>query len=190
MRLDPHVVEELRALFMEGATPSRLIKHIIARHEDEEALYPMIQHYFREAFLTPLLQVSPELMLNESQGLNLAFLNVNLLHLMSLTQHEWNRETPPTQEGTRWFDGVSVRSDKDSIANMNPLAIPELAKIWDKIDEEAKRYIQRAFGNAQGLYERVLLLAKLAEQLQQQINRLQDELCKKNETDTVMPQST
>jgi hypothetical protein len=83
-----------------------------------------------------------------------------------------------------------VRSDRDSIADVNPLAIPELAKSWDKIDEEAKLYIQRAFGNAQNLYERVFLLAKLAERLQEQVNKLQDELCRKNETDTVISQDS
>jgi hypothetical protein len=48
MRPDPLVVEELRKLFIAGATPSRLIKHIVARHAHEEKLYTLIQVYFRE----------------------------------------------------------------------------------------------------------------------------------------------
>jgi hypothetical protein len=175
VRLDPQVVQESRTLFLAGTTPSRLIKYIISRHATEEKLYSLIQFYFREAFLTPLLRASSELMLNDSQGMSLAFLNENLVHQMLLNRQEWDTEHSPDSHGTNWFDGLHPRSDADLINNVKPELIPELSKSWGLMDEEAKRYIQRAFGNAQALHERVVLLSRLAEQLQQQVNALLEE---------------
>ncbi len=172
---DPQVVEELRTLFLAGATPSRLIKHIISRHATVDKLYSLIQLYFREAFLTPLLRVSPELMLIDPQGMDLAFLNVNLIHQMLLNQHEWDTEHSPDTRETNWLDGIQLKSDADQINNVKPELIPELSKSWGFLAEEARRYIQRTFGTAQALNERVLLLSRLAEQLQQQVNVLMEE---------------
>jgi hypothetical protein len=186
MRPDPQVIEELRTLFIEGSTPSRLIQHIVARHENEKKLYTLIQLYFREAFLTPLLHVNPEVMLNDPGGLGLAFLNVNLVHQMLLARSEWDKERSSTSLPADWLGGFQVRSDADLISDAKPEMIPELGKSWGVLDDDAKRYIQRAFGNAQALHERVLLLARLAEQLQQQVNALQNERRRRDEADTAI----
>jgi hypothetical protein len=47
------VVNELRSLFQDGATPSRLIRHIVERHAGERRYHQLIQDYFREAFGIP-----------------------------------------------------------------------------------------------------------------------------------------
>jgi hypothetical protein len=183
MRCDPQVIEELRSLFIGGATPSRLIKHIVAHHTGEGKLYTLIQFYFKEAFLTPLIQVSPEMLLDDTQGLRLSFLNVNLIHQMLLTRSEWDRECSPVTVARDWIGELQVHSDEQLISESKPERIPELAKCWGALDETAHRYIQRAFGNAQALHERVQLLARLAEQLQQQVDTLQEEKSRQQEVE-------
>ena len=50
MNTRPEVINELRSLFKEGATPSRLIRHIVERHAGERTFHSLIQAYFHEAF--------------------------------------------------------------------------------------------------------------------------------------------
>src|SRR5690348_673661 len=49
------VVEELRTLFNDGATPLRLVQHIIERHEPHSVSEDQIKAYFRHALnLSPV----------------------------------------------------------------------------------------------------------------------------------------
>jgi hypothetical protein len=166
VRPDPQVILELRSLFLHGATPSRLIQHIAVRHAAEGNLYFLVQSYFRAAFSTPVLRVSPDVLLQDPQGLELAFLNVHLIHDMILRRPEWAVTDQPDGETTSWIDGLKASNDAALIDQANPEKVPELAKSWGLLDEDAKRYIRRVFGNAQALQEHVLILARLTEQLQ------------------------
>lgn len=56
MNIRSEVVSELQILFKEGATPSRLIRHIVERHEGERMLHSLIQAYFLEAFEVPIVR--------------------------------------------------------------------------------------------------------------------------------------
>jgi len=50
------VVNEICSLFKDGATPSRLIRHIAERHEGEKSLHSLIQAYFLQAFGVPIVR--------------------------------------------------------------------------------------------------------------------------------------
>jgi hypothetical protein len=52
----PEVIEELRSLFRRGATPTRLIRHIVDRHANVPDVGILIQDYFSEAFAVGLLR--------------------------------------------------------------------------------------------------------------------------------------
>jgi hypothetical protein len=56
------------------------------------------------------------------------------------------------------------------IERAEPAALAEFSGCWGQLGEDARKYIKRLFGNANALYERVKILARLAECLQQQLN--------------------
>jgi hypothetical protein len=50
------MIDKLRQLFLDGATPSQLMHHIAQHHEEDGRLHFAIMDYFREAFGIPLLR--------------------------------------------------------------------------------------------------------------------------------------
>jgi hypothetical protein len=55
------------------------------------------------------------------------------------------------------------------------MTFPELAASWDRLTAEEQAFIQRCVASANGLYETVKILARLAERLQQQIVALESQ---------------
>ncbi|MCI0700300.1 MAG: hypothetical protein L0241_04380 [Planctomycetia bacterium] len=170
MRTNPLLVNELRALFKSGATPSALIRCIVERHPGEPAIDRVVRAYFREAFLVPMLQIGPEQVAQIAQGIGLPSLNGSVVHRMVATRSEWDK--PAVQDETQqtcWLDSLAATDEAELIRKTDPKALPELASSWEQLSEEGKRYITRVFANAQSLSERATVLAALAEQLQQRL---------------------
>lgn len=159
MPVNPLIVNELRALFKAGATPSALIRHTANCHAGEAKLDVLVRAYFREAFHVPMLRVGPEQVRQIADGGSLPILNVTVLPRMIQARKEWD-----TDSSSSWMNGV----EEASSAGVDLQTIPELAGSWDRLDDEAKQFIQRTIGTSRALHEHVNTLAVLAEQLQQQ----------------------
>lgn len=178
MPADPQVVAELRSLFKDGATPSRLIRHIVDRHPGEERLHFLVQDYFREAFAVGLVRISKRALDEpDSADLPLAFLNIHLTHEMVGTRPKWDRDdSSPANGRPSWLAPLSATDEAALIEQTQPVTLPELAGCWDRLDPIAQAYVRRVLGNADALYERVQILARLAERLQQKVLELEDQV--------------
>jgi hypothetical protein len=175
MAIDPLFVNELRALFKAGATPSSLVRRIAERFPDEPQIDRLVRAYFREAFHIPLLRVGNDLIIEIAQGGACPALNHSLVHRMVATRSDWDKpipegETPPAS----WMDSVTATDESEMSKRIDAGTIPEFAEGWPRLSEEAKRYITRVIANANTLYEQVQVLAVLAEQLQQRLHAAED----------------
>jgi hypothetical protein len=171
---DPQVVAELRDLFRKGATPSRLIRHIIHRHAGQSGVDVLVRAYFREAFGVPMLRFDLGALEREPEDLVLATLNAQVIPRMLATRPEW--DTLPARDdasGLNWAQSLVPTDEAELIQRANPSSVPELARSWDRMDRETQNYIKRLVGNGQALHEKLLMLAQLAEQLQQQVMELE-----------------
>ena len=170
-RLD--VVRELRSLFEEGATPSRLIRHIVERHEGERNYHALIQAYFLEAFGVPIVRGLNPVDEYRHADLRYAFLNEQLVHDMIRTRDEWDADFGAGTNGTgSWLDSLEAHDDQRRISQVQAMAIPELSRCWSHLSPKEQDFIQRSLATANGLYESVKILSRLAECLQQQLAEL------------------
>lgn len=158
----PEVVAELRSLFKEGATPSRLLRHIAERHGAARGLHTLIQAYFLEAFGVPILRGLNPIDDYQHADLRYAFLNEQLVHEIVQKRNEWD-------DGSASWLGDLVASDDGQRARDVQEAIPELDRCWPQLTAKEQAFIHRSLASARGLSETVKILARLTEQLQQQL---------------------
>jgi len=169
MQTDPLLVLELRSLFKAGATPSALIRVIAERHSGEPAIDYIVRLYFREAFLIPMLQIGKEVVEHIAQGGEAAVLNSRVVHRMVAARSEWDKPTA-LNEPTCWLDSVTATDESAILRTVESQNAAEPPAWWGSLDDEGRRFVSRTVANAQSLYERVQVLAALAEQLQQKIH--------------------
>ncbi len=130
MGIEASVIEELRSLFKEGATPSRLMQHIVARHPDEgRDWYGLIQDYFREGFGVPIVRgLTPEQSYHDI-SLQYAYLNEDLLHEMVRARALWDRD--PASSGRRCRAGwtlLSRRTPSTDFARFSKWVRPRISR--------------------------------------------------------------
>ena len=182
MSVNPLVIEELRAMFREGATPSRLIQHIVTRHGEERNWHGLIQDYFKDAFAVPIVRGLKPLDNYHYEDLRYAFLNQDVLHEIIEKQSGWNSEeanTPPPATG--WLHSLSATNAEEAIKKAESAGMPELADYWDRLDSRERLVLCRLIGGFNRRSEMVKILASLAERLQQRILELENELRKERE---------
>jgi hypothetical protein len=171
MSIRPEVQEELRQLFRHGATPSRLIQHLAARHRGDDHLHYLIQVYFLETFGVPIVRSLDPQDNYRDVGMKYHFLNNDVLYEMLQAKGTWNQDaTEPS-----WFDPLKATTHDEQLRAVSQQPYFELARVWDKLDDRERAAIQRVLANFIGLSERVSILARLAERLQQRVNELEAE---------------
>jgi hypothetical protein len=172
MNLRPDVVGELRSMFKEGATPSRLIRHIVERHDDERGHHGLIQAYFLEAFGIPIVRGLNPTDDHQHTDLRYAFLNDQLVHDMVQRREDWD---PGFGSGAseNWLDPLKASDDQQRLRQVQGRNIPELSRCWTQLTPKEQDFIQRSLATANGLHETVKILSRLAECLQQQLSELQ-----------------
>lgn len=168
----PEVVAELRELFREGATPSRLIRLVTVRHEDERELFTLIQLYFQEAFGVPIVRGLNSIDDYRHDDLRHGFLNHQVIPRMIEHRTEWL--TSEEAAGT-WLENLNARDTREHIEAIRKVQNNELRQVWEKLSEEEKYYIHMSMASANRLWEEVQVLAKFAERLQQRINQLESQ---------------
>jgi hypothetical protein len=173
------VISELRSLFKDGATPSRLIRHIVERHEGERNIHLLVQAYFLEAFDVPIVRgLNPTDDFLEPD-LRYAFLNEQIVHEMIQKRSEWDTTTG-TNGTSDWLDSVKATDDQERIRQTQSEPIPELSRCWDQLTPKEQIFIHRSLASANGLYESVKILSRLAESLQQQLAEREAMACADN----------
>jgi hypothetical protein len=85
----------------------------------------------------------------------------------------WRAAPTETLEPT-WFDGLAVSPDDLAIIDgIRPESLPALADTWAALPPRAQAAVRQAMVNAQAYYERMKVLARLVERLQQQVIELE-----------------
>jgi hypothetical protein len=177
MPVNTAVVGELRSLFKDGATPSRLIRHICERHQGDPLLYALIPDYFSQAFSAPAARLAKRGESYSGDDLRHAHLNVDLIHRMLQRRGEWDHEPEVSGEGAKsWFDGLAATDEAQLIEQADLEASAALAGAAKHLDRDAQRQVQRLVGNVHALLEKVEILARLSERLQQQVSALENQL--------------
>ena len=164
----PEVVNELRVMFKDGATPSRLIRHIVERHEGDHEFHQLIQSYFFGAFCVPIVRGLNPVDDYEHADLRFAYLNQMLLHQMIEKRAEWD-----TDESDSWVDSLNAKGDRERIREAEEHLPPDLKRCWPLMTPKEQRYILVSFASANYLSETVKIMSRLLESLQQQVNELQ-----------------
>lgn len=166
----PEVVCELRSLFKEGATPSRLIRHIAERHSGEARLHLLTHLYFQEAFGIPIVRDLNPIDAYQQADLRYAFLNEQLIQEMVQKREEWDAANGlASGERASWLDTLTASDHQQRLNRIQATAIPELSRCWPQLTADEQHYIQRSLATANGLYETVKILSRLVECLQQRL---------------------
>lgn len=167
MQFDDPFLDELRLLFMEGATVSRLIRRIASQHADETTLHQYLQDCFFRAFGVGPLRISRKLVLTPLDEEGFYSLNRFLIAEMIERYSEWGRHLASRTEPF-WKD-IQAKSSMQFIEKARPEDVPELADSWEKLDLKAQKYLRRTLGNLDEMFQNVQILARLSERLQGQI---------------------
>jgi hypothetical protein len=89
---------------------------------------------------------------------------------MVAARAEWDVPAAGEPRQGCWLDSVAATDESEMLrateAEMRPESVPD----WDRLDDEGRRFVARAIANGHSLYERVRILAALADQLQQQLH--------------------
>lgn len=168
MEASPDVIAELRCMFKEGATPSRLIRHVVERHDGEGHLFSLIQSCFREAFGIPIVRGLSPVDDYQHADLRYAFLNQQLLHEMIEKRGEWDND-----DSESWLDSLTATDDDQRINQVRNVVPGELSRFWTQMTPKEREYIQVMFASSHGMSETIKIMSRLLESLQQQVNELQ-----------------
>jgi hypothetical protein len=174
MSTRPEVINELRSLFKDGATPSRLIRHIVERHAGDRTVHALIQGYFHDAFGIPIVRGLSPIDDYQHADLRYAFLNEHLVHEIIQRRSEWDSGGGVGTSGSgSWLDTLSATDAKQRISAMQSVTLPDLSRCWSQLTPDEQYYITMSMASANGLCETVKALSRLAECLQQKIVELE-----------------
>ncbi len=145
MNLDSQLVDELRCLFKKGATPSRLIRRVVAQHQGHPKLDALVRVYFREAFHVPMLCVDLDELDREPHSLPLAKLNRDLPNRMVQMRKEWETASDEDQPQPGWMESVSATDGGRLLHETDPTAIPVLAESWNQMNPKRKPPLHKSW---------------------------------------------
>jgi hypothetical protein len=169
MSPDPRVIAELRALFKAGATPSRLVRHIVAEHGTTPDTDRLVRAYFREAFGVPMFRASADLLTLPPEQLPFAGITARTVHQMVENRTEWDTEGTARS----WMESLAATDVGELFTQTHPEREPGFDVVWQQLDEPTRNSLRRLISSNQLLSEQVAILSRLAEQLQQQVMDLQ-----------------
>jgi hypothetical protein len=177
--MNKKLVDELRRMFIDGATPSQLMNHIAQHHKGDARLHFVIKDYFREAFRVPLLRnvLSEECYYPNPRH---AHFIRDVVPEMIERINDWNTTN---LEGS-WLNGLSVKSLSDHTERLKSTPFDGLTRVWGDLREEEKLSIVRKVALKDYYWDVVKSLAMMAERLQQKIVELEQRLNEKHPVTT------
>ncbi len=89
MNTNPNLVTQLRTLFLDGTTPSRLMQFILVQHPEESKgdKYRLIQYYFEKAFGISFIRILRREESYRIESLRYAHFNEGLMHQIVEIEH-------------------------------------------------------------------------------------------------------
>ena len=141
MQIDDAFLDGLRLMFMEGATPSRLIRQIVCRFAaGEDNLHQIVQTCFLQAFDVGPLSISRKQNFTRLDEEDFYKLNYHLIPQIIENFPRWG-SCIPSAIVPFWKD-LEIKSDREFIRQSAPEVIPELGKNWERLDPEAQKCVQ------------------------------------------------
>jgi hypothetical protein len=168
--MDEDLIRELRQLFLDGATPSYLIRHVADRLGESDRLHFAISDYFREAFGVPLVRnvVSNE---DYSPDPRHSHFTRDVVPEIIERLGEWNTEPV----AGLWLERASVAPLSEHVARL--ASVPDgLTGVWGQMSDKEKAAVLRKSARINRDWEVMKALALLAERLQQKVVELEARL--------------
>jgi hypothetical protein len=169
------LIRDLRKQFKDGATPSRLIHHIL----DETSgtiTYSEICGILQEAFCLPVVRISRSSVSPQKDHRGV-ILNRTLLADLVQARSKWDSPHPDAVANElSWMDGVAVNSTESIACDVRKKPFPGLSnKSWSALSSEEQEalYVQLTTGIV--FSQRVEILARLVERLQGKIVELESD---------------
>ncbi len=132
-----------------------------------------------------MFRASAGLLAEGQEGLQIAHVNRNVIHLMISNRNQWDKEALANgDDSPSWIDSLVATDEAQAIEKCQPELLNELKEDWDKLNDQAKKFIKRMIGNSLTHYEKIEILATLVERLQQQVRALEHEVESTDEVPT------
>ncbi len=168
------LVQKLRRDFSDGATPSRLIRDILSEMGDGVSGRE-VHDILSEAFQLPVVHISPIPAAN-LEGNKRLVLNRTLLPEIVERKEQWRKLASHPHEPS-WVNGVKITELQDVRKNVAAGPYPGLSKeTWAALSPEEQESLCVQLCSAMVAWERLELLSKLAERLQDKVNELEAKL--------------
>lgn len=170
-RVNPDLVQELRRMLLDGATPSRLIRRLLEDDSfKEQPGDALLDEYFSAAFGNKVYRLA---LLGDAEfsDLRYAGLNAELSHQVLQGQSEWRQdvETP----SLCWCDDLEAVDIPVLLHKFDARADSYLRDAWDQFDARTQAYLRHKFASHQVAAEKVRILQMLVERLQQKVAHLE-----------------
>jgi hypothetical protein len=172
------IIQELRALFKQGATPSKLLRHIIGRFPGESLSAWVLRDYLEKAFCLPMARlIQPGIDYTADNPCFVA-LNRTLIPEIIQRRQEWDTAQEASSEGVPcWFDGLTSTSPEEARDAASRKTHPRLnTSTWENLSPDEQDALRLQMAGIQTTSERVAILATLVERLQQQVECLERQL--------------
>lgn len=171
--MDEKIVNELRQMFLDGATPSQLMHHIATQLGHGPRMHFAIKDYLSAAFGIKFLR---NILLGEDYSPNTrhAHFNRDIAPEIAQKANEWSSVS---LDGS-WLEGITIKPLTEHIERVKSVEIPELKRIWANFNDEEKQFIVRKIATKDYSWEVINLLASMAERLQQKIFEIEERLKK------------
>ncbi len=154
-------------MFLRGATPHRLIRHIQESHHEED--WPRyVQAYFWEAFSVVCLDFEGFSRDKDLNEINPESLNGELLHNLVRRSGHWRADHNSTLESV-WCDGLNYDDELDVMDQLDPKLHPSLAQYWSTLPVQVQTVICQTMINSQINRERAELLSRLVQVIEHQL---------------------
>jgi hypothetical protein len=170
----PGLVQELRQMLVDGATPSRLIRRLMEDDSFKASPTPaLLDCYFSAAFGNKVYQMAVVDGVAFSD-LRYHSLNSDVLHKMLQGLNEW-RHLVGSMEGC-WCEDLEAVDARVKMQAFDGKKDRYLAESWDKLDARAQSYLRHYMAVCEVAHEKVSILQKLVERLQQKLFHLEQQV--------------
>lgn len=165
------LIQNLRNLVKDGATPLRLIRDLLIQLADTVSARE-VQEILAESFQLPIVRLGPSLDLNQ-KSYRQGVLNRTLLAEIVESKQRWDALTPSVGNSS-WLDGLDVASPTDVREKLAADSYPGLTReSWAALSHDERQMLLAQLASGRVLSDRLEMLSRLAERLQEKIDELE-----------------
>lgn len=165
------VVSGLRKLFAEGATYSGLLRYILKQHVAEELKQSDVQRYLVEAFDVPFFCPVRKNVKSRQNDDYYTQIDTWLIADIVAARASWLGTHDSESPESAWWDTLPLK-EPDQFPEGKPLWLSSAS--WEALSPDEREKMSAAATSCEVLWQKVLLLARLAEQLQRRVSELDD----------------